>query len=306
MIDQLLLYDQSVVTWVTNTLPPLLEGRNTQVLVSTARKAFADVTTARLADNETLTTPRIAVTRLDYVNDPIRFNSNRVRRLGWCSTPVQHALRSAKFPAPVNISYQVDLWTRFAKEMNLWVQQVMFDFASQYIYLSIRPDSVWQDKLFIVFLEGGVADNSELDPGEGDRIIRRTFTLRVEGWIFDQSFLDVGVVKSLEFQWFDQDLGTAYEFTFLPPIEVVGQGTGAQTTFNFTLERPPVLSHTFTLQTLIGAAIEHVQDDGAGNLSGTNVSSGTIDYNTGAVSITYSTPPDSGANLNATYFMDLS
>jgi len=306
MIDQILLYDQAVVTWLNNTLPPLLEGRSTQILVSTARKAYAEVTTARLADNETLTTPRISLTRLDYVNDPMRFNSNRVRRLGWCSTPVNQSLRNAKFPAPVTISYQVDLWTRFAKEMNLWVQQLMFDFAQQYIYLSTRPDSVWQDKLFIMFLEGGISDNSELEPGEGDRSIRRTFTLRADGWIFDQSFLDTKVVKSLEFQWYDKDLGTQYELSFLPPLEVVDQGTGGQTTFSFTVPRPPVLEHSFVLQTLIGTEIEHVQDDGSGNLSGDNVSSGTLNYTTGEVSITFFTAPDSGADLTVTYFTDLS
>lgn len=306
MIDQMLLYDQALVTWINNLLPPLLKGRTTQILVATARKAYAEVTTARLADNETLTFPRIAVTRLDYVNDPNRFNSNRIRRLGWCSTPVNQALRSARYPAPVNISYQVDLWTRYAKEMNLWVQQLMFEFAPQYIYLQIRPDDVWQDKKYIVFLEGSIADNSDLEPGEGERAIRRTFTVRAEAWVFDQAFLDVKVVKSLEFQWYDMDHGTLYEFTFLPPKEVVGTGNPPQVTFTFTVPRPPILAHTFVLQTLIAGTIEHVQDDGAGNLWGDRVSSGTLDYATGDVSITFTAAPDLGEDLTVTYFTDLS
>lgn len=306
MIDQLLLYDQAVVTWLTNTLPHLLEGRSTQVLVSTARKAYAEVTTARLADNNTLTTPRIVLTRLDYMNDPNRYNSSRIRRLGWCDTPVEHSLRNASWPAPVNISYQVDLWTRFAKEMNIWVQQIMFEFSPQYIYLRIRPDSVWRDKAFIVFLEGGVSDTSELDPGEGDILVRRTFSLRLEGWIFDQSFLATEVVKSFEFQWYDQDLGSLYEFSFLPPVEVLDQGTGVEVTYNFVLERYPVLEHTLCIQTLIAGTIEHVQDDGAGNLVGDRVASGTVNYSTGDVAITYTSPPDVGEDITATYFTDLS
>lgn len=306
MIDQVLLYDQALVTWINDTFPPLLQGRSTQILVSTARKAYAEVTTARLADNETLTFPRIVVTRMDYVNDPMRFNSNRVRRLGWCKSVPHGALRSAKFPAPVTFMYQVDFWTRWSKEMNLWIQKLLMDFASQYIYLQIRPDDVWQNKKYIVFLEGGVADNSDLEPGDGERAIRKTITLRADGWFFDQDFLSVGVVKSLEFQWYDLDLGSQYELTFLPPKEIVGQGSPPQVTFNFTVSRPPVLEHTFVLQTLISTTIEHVQDDGVGNLVGSRVSSGTIDYTTGEVSITFSAAPDAGEDLTVTYFTDLS
>lgn len=306
MIDQLLLYDQSVVTWLSNLLPPLLEGRSTQILVSTARKAYAEVTTARLADNETLTTPRIVVTRLDYMNDPNRFNSSRIRRLGWCDSTVNSALRNSRWPSPVNISYQIDLWTRYAKEMNLWVQQVMFEFSPQYIYLRIRPDSVWGDKTFIVFLEGGIADNSDLEPGEGDRSIRRTFNLRLEGWVFDQAFIATNVLEALEFQWYDQDLGSLYEFSFLPPIEVVDQATGLEVSFSFTLERYPVLPNTLCIQTLISGTLEHVQDNGSGSLVGDRVLFGTVDYSTGQVSITYTDPPDIGEDITATYFTDLS
>jgi hypothetical protein len=189
--------------------------------------------------------------------------------------------------------------------MNRWMQKLMFEFAPQYIYLQIRPDDVWQDKMFAVFLEGGISDNSDLEPMEGERAIRRTFTLRLDGWIFDQAFIDVGVVKSFEFQWFDLDTSVLYDTTFLPPKEVVDQGTGAKATFNFTVPRPPVLEHTVILQTMISSTLEHVQDDGAGNLVGTRVSSGTINYATGDVSITYTVAPDNGADLTVSYFTDL-
>lgn len=306
MIDQMLLYDQAVVTWLNDTLPPLLKGRTTQILVATAQKSYAEVTTARLADNETLILPRISVTRLDYTNDPMRYNFTRIRRLGWDTTLVERAMRGAAFPVPVTIMYQVDLWTRFVKDMNLWAQKIMFDFASQYIYLNIALDAVWGTKMFPLFLEGGISDNSDLEPGEGDRVIRRTFSLRADAWIFDQAYEAVGIVKAMEFSWLDFDSEVEFDYTFLPPKEAVAVGDGIVITFNVTLVRPPVLEHAFILQAIIAGTIEHVQDDGAGNLLGDRVAVGTINYTTGAVAITFTVAPDPGENIIVTYFTDLS
>jgi hypothetical protein len=285
----------------------LLEGRSTQLLVATARKAYAEATTGRVVDNETLTFPRIAMTRLGKAGDPSRFNSNRVRRLGWCDDVLKSKIRSAKFPAPVVIPYQIDFWTRYVTEMNLWEQQILKEFAPQYMYLQIRPDDVWQDKLYPVFLDGGIEDNSDLEPGEGDRAIRRTASLRAEAWVFDQDFLAPAVVKGMEFRWLDYETESEFDRTFLPPKETIATGDGNQTAFNsIQLERPPVLENTVILQTVIGGTVEHVQDDSAGNLYGDRVSSGTINYSTGVLSITFTVAPDDSEDITITYFTDLS
>lgn len=305
MIDQFLLYDQAMITWLTNTFPPLIVGRNTQILIAIGRKGFVEVTSGTLVDNNTLTLPRISVQRLDPENHPERFNSNRIRRLGFCGNGEVIKMRSGKFPSPVNFNYQIDLWTRYASEMNLWMQKILFDFDQQYIYLSIRPDDIWGDKKYIVFLDGAITDNSELEPGEGERQIRRTFNLRAEARLYDQSTIPVNVLKRIEMRWLDYDDSTLYERQYLPPLEIFGTGTGGQTVFTALLDRPPVVIHTPVIQTIIGGSTVIVHDDGSGNWIGDSVAGGSINYTTGSISITFNSPPDSGEDLTITYFTDV-
>lgn len=76
--------------------------------------------------------------------------------------------------------------------------------------------------------------------------------------------------------------------------EDVGSGDGTTGPFTFTLTNRPVLKDDFSVSAVDTADITHtLEDDGAGNLRtpGTTVSLGTINYITGAVSVTqFATP----------------
>lgn len=304
-IDQFLLMDQSIVTWVQSTFPSLLVGRTTQLLVATPLRRFAEVTTGRLIDNETLLLPRITITKLDPSNDPARFNSNKIRRLGWDGA--QHkAIKAGRFPAPVNFEYQIDFWTKKVAEMNLWEQKILWDFAPQYIYLQIRPDDVWQNKKFIVFLASAIADNSEYEPGaDADRAIRKTMTIRAEARIYDQELSVVPVVKRFELQWLDYDTSDQFDRQFLPPLDLIATGDGFTFAFGpIALPRKPVLKYTVVVQTVINTTNELAQDNGSGVISGTRTT-GSIDYATGIINLTFSAPPDSGAQITTTFFTDV-
>lgn len=268
-------------------------------------RRFAEVTTGRVIDNETLALPRITITKLDSVNDPARFNSNKIRRLGWDGT--QHkSIKSGRFPAPVNFEYQIDFWTKKVTEMNLWEQKVLWDFAPQYIYLQIRPDDVWQNKQFIVFLASGVTDNSEYEPGaDSDRAIRKTITLRAEARVYDQELSVVPVVKRFELQWLEYDSGDLFDRQFLPPLELIATGDGGTSVFGpIILPRKPVLKYTVVVQTIINATNELAQDNGSGVILGTRTT-GSIDYATGVINLTFSAPPDVGAPITTTFFTDV-
>lgn len=305
VLDQLAMYDQALITWINDALVSELPGRSVTVLLSTPMRRYADVLSGKLCGNETLKTPRIVITRLDHERDPSRYNSNSIRRLGACGDSISR-IRQAMYPAPINIPYQVDVWTRKVSEMNHIEQRVLFDFASEYIYLQIRPDDVWQDKKYITFLDGAISDNSELEPGDERRAIRRTFTLRCECWLFDQIYAPVSTVKTFELQLWDDDESQLFNTFYLPPIEVLDQGDGSQIAFGpFTLLRPEIVEKTVVVRTIIGGQMTNAQDDGAGNLVGSDVSSGTVDYVTGELSITWSTAPDNGEDISVTYFMDV-
>ena len=87
--------------------------------------------------------------------------------------------------------------------------------------------------------------------------------------------------------------------------ESVGTGNGSTTTFNHTLAgiagstgtNPRVIPGSIS----ISAGSVTATDAGAGTLTGTGVSSGTVNYETGAVSITYSSAPANAQAITAGY-----
>jgi phage tail sheath protein FI len=82
--------------------------------------------------------------------------------------------------------------------------------------------------------------------------------------------------------------------------EWIGEGDALEVTFTGTLLNPVV--HLGTLS-IVAAGIT-ATDDGDGNLTGTGVSAGTIDYDTGAFSITFSAAPAADVQILATYYQE--
>jgi hypothetical protein len=191
--------------------------------------------------------------------------------------------------------------------MNLWERFIFEAFAPQYLYLRIRPNDVFGWKIYIVFLDGPIRNNSDLEPGEGEREIRKTVTLRAECWFFPDTFELPYVVKRIEAGIYDYEQpSTQYDRSFLPPLETLALGNGAQTHFTGTLQRPPVLPHTPILQTVITGTTEIVADNGSGGWVGERVLSGSLDYASGNYSITFKAPPGLNEPITITYFTDLS
>ncbi len=77
--------------------------------------------------------------------------------------------------------------------------------------------------------------------------------------------------------------------------ELIAVADGTATTFSKTLDYKPVLPSTVT----VVAGTQIATDDGNGKLSGDFT--GTIDYATGALSLTFSTAPAANTQIKATY-----
>ncbi len=82
--------------------------------------------------------------------------------------------------------------------------------------------------------------------------------------------------------------------------ELIGTGDGTTTSFNATLIHSPIKKSSITVHYTISSTDYTATDDGNGNISGTDCS-GTIDYDTGAISLTFTTAPDSGTNITVDY-----
>jgi len=84
--------------------------------------------------------------------------------------------------------------------------------------------------------------------------------------------------------------------------EVIATGDGSSSAFSGNFDFFPVL-HDSLMPGLVKITdgVEIFTDDGAGNLIGSLGGSGTINYFTGAYSITFNSPPGSGADITAYY-----
>lgn len=91
-------------------------------------------------------------------------------------------------------------------------------------------------------------------------------------------------------------------------------GNGTETHFSFTLKFSPIISDpgpdpspTETgddRRVVLTAGNLTVTDNGLGGWTESSVASGTIDYETGAISLTFTTPPGNGTPLVANYYYD--
>ncbi len=79
--------------------------------------------------------------------------------------------------------------------------------------------------------------------------------------------------------------------------ESVGTGNGINATFTYTVSNTPVVINSVTLT----AGSVTGTDNGLGSISGAGISSGSINYETGAVSVTFSTIPANNTAITIAY-----
>lgn len=79
--------------------------------------------------------------------------------------------------------------------------------------------------------------------------------------------------------------------------QTIGTGNGSQTTFSGTLSDYPTAPKSIT----VTAGSVEGKDDGCGRIVGTGISSGTINYETGAISVTFSSAPANGVVVKVAY-----
>ncbi|MCI4408958.1 MAG: hypothetical protein JHC26_07680, partial [Thermofilum sp.] len=94
------------------------------------------------------------------------------------------------------------------------------------------------------------------------------------------------------------DYVTPQGYTNAEVNEVIGSGNGTATTFTATLSYKPIRPGTVVVQAGSVTGQDYNYD---GNIYGAGVS-GTINYQTGAISLTFATAPASGVSVSVTYW----
>jgi hypothetical protein len=94
------------------------------------------------------------------------------------------------------------------------------------------------------------------------------------------------------------DYVTPQGYTNAEITETIGTGDGSTTTFSATLSYKPIRPGTVVVQTGTVSGQDYNYD---GNIFGAGVN-GTVNYQTGAITVTFATAPASGATINVTYW----
>lgn len=98
------------------------------------------------------------------------------------------------------------------------------------------------------------------------------------------------------------DADAAFAFIYDPvEDEVIGTGDDTEVTFNATLDGSPVVPGTV----VVSDGVEAFSDGGLGVLTGSAGGTGTIDYNTGEISVTFNAAPATAADIEASYALVL-
>ena len=84
--------------------------------------------------------------------------------------------------------------------------------------------------------------------------------------------------------------------------EIAYTGNGTDTVFSgYSLIKTPIKPLSVSVSFVIGGTTIVVSDNGSGGITGTNIVSGSVDYVTGAISITFDTAIDDTENILVDY-----
>jgi hypothetical protein len=101
----------------------------------------------------------------------------------------------AKPPVPVWLAYQAEIWTKTRSTLNALITALQLKFVPMAYGVAEIDDWFWGSIWMAVHLDS-MTDNSELEAGEEDRLLRHTVTLRVEAWAFHPPEKDFTVHKT--------------------------------------------------------------------------------------------------------------
>ncbi len=83
--------------------------------------------------------------------------------------------------------------------------------------------------------------------------------------------------------------------------ESLGTGDSSTTNFTMTLANPPL--RPYTVKLLVGNT-PVATDDGSGNIVGSTIDTGSVNYNDGSIDVTFKTAPDASTSLTIEYNYD--
>lgn len=313
--NQFLLYDTAVTEWINNNFKGCVPAKSFTLMTGTPDRAFAEyitVTGTTPRDGKP-PLPRMALTIEDPELEPERFNPNVIRKLGYADPNTEYEIRRANYPTPVRLPYTINFWTEYYREMDLFKQQILQLFRFQYLTIrvdidSVSPVKIYGEKDIELYIDGALINTGDVEPGNKERILRRTLQVHLKAWLWDFNIAKAYSVKEFEFQYFDsnRDPAQLLEVSSTPQRETLDLSPdGSDTSFGpVNTLRTPIVEATLLVDATVGGSNIRGRDDGDGNIfdpvSGGVM--GSVDYFTGEISLTYVNPPDNGTEITAAFF----
>lgn len=316
--NQFLMYDTAVTKWVNDYFKGCVPNKTFTLLTGTPDRAFSEyvTVTGTTPRDGRPPIPRAALTLEDPERDETRFNSNVIRKLGFVDPNTEYEIRRALYPLPVRLNYTLNFWTEYWREMNLFQQQVLQQFRLGYLELevdidAISPVPVYGKKRIELYADSALLNTGDVEPGKGERILRRTIQLRLDAWLWDLNFDQAYSVKEVEFQFFDstRDPALLLEVVSTPQRETLALSPdGTETSFGpVNTLRTPIVEGTLLVDATVGGSTVRGRDDGSGSIFDplNSLVMGSVDYSSGEISLTYVNPPDDGTEITAAFFTTL-
>lgn len=312
--NQFLMHDSAISQWAVSSFKGCISDREFTLLIGTPDRAFAEYVTVTgiYPRDGRPPLPRMAITIEDPEIEPERFNSNVIRKLGYVDSS-EYEIRRANYPVPVRLPYTFNFWTEKYREMGLYKQQILKLFRFQYLPIrvdidSISPVPVYGEKDIELYTDSGMINTGDVEPGNKERIIRRTMNVHLKAWLWDFDFEKAYSVKEVELEFYDTNRTPEYllNIVSIPQKESLSvTPDGVLTSFGpVNTLRTPIIENTLLIDAVIGGSIVRGVDDGQGSILGavTSIVTGSVDYSTGEISLAYTTPPDAGSGITAAFF----
>lgn len=152
-------------------------------------------TIAKLKQETNIILPIISINQDTSDNDDKRRRYHEmITSTSWWSKKKKRAYRVVGFvPTAVNIDYKINVWTKYKADMDQIVEQVRSLFNTDLVVINELTTSA---KAFLT----QESDQSTVETSDRqDRILRRSFTIKIEGYIPQPQFLITSTGEIEEF-----------------------------------------------------------------------------------------------------------
>lgn len=162
---------------------PIIPDKTIQYLFAPMDRPYAEFTSGRYDKVKTLKIPRMSLTRGNPTFAIARQNHARIPKLGFTSE-AKTDLYSSKYPIPIDIPYQMDLWVGYEAESQALQIAFMRQMVSGIVYPTVYINEFFLTKYLPLILDGSIVIAPEPDIGGEFRLVRATIPLKAETWIF--------------------------------------------------------------------------------------------------------------------------